>query len=127
MEFRGMKTDMMEIQQRKITPGPDPPLPDYLKSHAEQHDIKTADYTTQKSAQSAYPIAANTIDTCSSVTGFIRVDPKRKDYAHAPSTNILQWHRHGVDLNLWDAENFSSLDPKLPIYKREAAFLSFQK
>lgn len=50
------------------------------------------------------------------MTGFVRMDPEKRELVPLPLKESLMRHRNTLDANLWDAKHFSSMNPKLPIY-----------
>jgi hypothetical protein len=125
LEFKNIRESMLHVTQEKINPGNDPSMPDFLKSHHEQN------FASVTHSDLALPIKETHEDTKNGfskqsdpyLASFIKNIPEKRDFNKLITPKESPRARYQT--NLWDAFNFSSFDPKLPIYHRSPVFNNF--
>lgn len=56
---------------------------------------------------------------------FVKIVPEKKDFIKSIQLKDSLKPKPKYEKNLWDAENFTSINPKLPIYPRATGFKDF--
>ena len=128
-DFKGIQENMTAIRQGHVQPGPDPPIPEYLREHADRLALnnkveKAVAETSNGGATTAYRTISQGNSTMKH-NGFVRLDPEKRELIPCALKESLMRHRNTLDVNLWDAKHFSSMNPKLPIYSKRTAFIDF--
>jgi len=125
LEFKNIREGMLNIKQEKIHPGKDPSMPDFLKSHHEQNfaSVTHSDVVLPLKETPHSMVNALNEENNPSLACFIKIIPAKKDFTKIFTPKESPRVRYQT--NLWDASNFSSFDPKLPIYHRSPVFSNF--
>lgn len=124
LEFKSIREGMLNIKQEKIHPGNDPSMPDFLKSHHEQI-FASVTHSDVLPIKETPHLTVNGFDeeNIPGLASFIKIIPAKKDFNKIFTPKESPRARYQT--NLWDASNFSSFDPKLPIYHRSPVFNNF--